>query len=131
MQIVHASIVFTLHCRQRLEHVSSSVSSSLNTYIVELSNWSIYLIGISKCARMKRREEGMPSQPAPAPLTFQQAAEYLRPLRDFGLFTNQRQFIASICQAEELRETGQCSKANCFKQTTRDAFCLKESGDFR
>ena len=34
-------------------------------------------------------EEEVSSQPAPGLLTFQQAAERLRALRDFGLFTNQ------------------------------------------
>ena len=71
-------------------------------------------------------EEEMPSQPAPVPLTFQQAAEHLWPLRDFGLITNQSQFTASICQAEELLETEQCSKTNCFKQTTIHAFLFRK-----
>ena len=66
-------------------------------------------------------EEEMQSQPAPVPLTSQQAAEHLRALRHFGLFTHRPQFTASICQAEELFETEQCSQANCFKQTTIDA----------
>jgi len=34
------------------------------------------------------------------PLTCQQAAEHLRALRGFGLFSNQHQFTFSICQAE-------------------------------
>ena len=69
-------------------------------------------------------EEEVPSQSALVPLTFQQAAEHLRALRDFGLLTNQPQFIASICQADELLETEQCSKANCFKQTPINAFFI-------
>ena len=45
-------------------------------------------------------EEEMSSYPAPVPLTFQQAAEHPRAQRDFGLFTNQPQFTASVYQAE-------------------------------
>ena len=59
-------------------------------------------------------EEEKPSQLAPVPLAFQQAAEHLRALCDIGLFTNQPQFPASLCQAEELVETEQSRKANCF-----------------
>ena len=59
------------------------------------------------------------------PLTFQQAVEHLRALRNFCLFTNQLQVTASICQAEELLETEQCSKANCFKQRTINAFFIE------
>ena len=46
--------------------------------------------------------------PSPVLLTFQQTVEHLQALCDFGLFTNQPQFNASICQAEELLETEQC-----------------------
>ena len=77
----------------------------------------------------------MPSQPASVPvavpLTFQLATyKHLRAMHDFGLFTNQPKFIASICQAEELLETEQCSKTYCFKQTITHVFIL-ESDDFR
>ena len=41
-------------------------------------------------------DEEVSSQPAPVPLTFQQAAEQLQALRDFALFTNQPQCTASI-----------------------------------
>ena len=47
-------------------------------------------------------EEEMSSQPAPVQFIFQQAAEHLWALRDFGLLTNQPQYTASICQAEIL-----------------------------
>ena len=40
-QIVQATVVFT--CYQRPEYVSSLVSSWLNTCIVDLANWSIYI----------------------------------------------------------------------------------------
>ena len=63
---------------------------------------------------MTEEEEEAPSQPAPVPLTFQQAAEHLRTLRDFGVFTSEPQFTTSNCQAEELLKTEQCRKANCF-----------------
>ena len=72
----------------------------------------------------EEEEEEVSSQPAPVLLTFQQAAEHLPALCNFGLFTNQPQFTASICQTEELLETEQCSKANCFKQTTINAFFI-------
>ena len=67
-------------------------------------------------------EEEVSSQPAPVPLTFQQAAEHIRALRDFGLFINQSQFTASICQAGELLETEQCRKANCPKHFLSEDF---------
>ena len=46
-------------------------------------------------------EEEMPLQPAPVPLTLQQAAEHIRAVGDFGLFTYQSRFTVSICQAED------------------------------
>ena len=61
-------------------------------------------------------EEEMPLQPATVPLTIQQTAEHLPALRDFGLFTNQPQFTASIDQQ------------NCFRQT--NIYPVLESDDF-
>ena len=51
--------------------------------------------------------------------------EHLRVLCDIDLCTNQPQFTASICQAEELLETAQCRKAKCFQQTSINAFFRK------
>ena len=62
-------------------------------------------------------EDDGDEEEAPVPLTVQQAAEHLRALRDFGLFTNQPQFTASICQPDELLETEQCRKENILWQT--------------
>ena len=47
-----------------------------------------------------------------AAVTFHQEVERLRALRDIGLCTNQPQFNAPICQAEEMVETKQCRKSN-------------------
>ena len=70
-------------------------------------------------------EEEVPTQSAPVALIFQQTAEHLRALRHFGLFINQPQFTASVCHSEELLQTEQCSKANCFRQSTINAVVLE------
>ena len=64
--------------------------------VVYLSDWSILFWSIKVREDERDDEEEVSSQPVPVPLTFQQAAEQLQALRDFGLFTNQPQFTASI-----------------------------------
>ena len=71
-------------------------------------------------------EDQAPQEPAAVPLTCQQAAAHLRALCDFGLLTNQPQFIVLICQAEEFLEANQCKKANSMKQSTIDTFFFRK-----